>query len=264
MSYWFSACGEAEDGGGGAMEGSSAAAPFSLSQQFNVADLIVITAYFSLNTAVGIWASHRVNRNTASAYFLAGRDMVRWPVDGCLPLWSSGGSGLFMGLPGTGAARGIAVSGFEWNVRAVLALIPLFFPWFGGERIWMHRFGLGCHLPQPLCFLFHAQTDLYSGALSVQVCLGWDLYLSIVLALVVMELYTIAGRLLSVCWSLGDLYLMGFTFPALYSFPFVITPPPSPIRKGISLSISKTWWVLQDFGFKQIPSQAFSCPQGLS
>lgn len=34
----------------------------------------------------------------------------------------------------------------------------------------------------------------------MQVCLGWDLYLSTVLMLVVTGLYTIAGRLLSICW----------------------------------------------------------------
>ncbi len=42
-----------------------------------------------------------------------------------------------------------------------------------------------------LCFCH--QTDLYSGALFVQVCLGWNLYLSTVLMLVVTALYTIAG-----------------------------------------------------------------------
>lgn len=31
---------------------------------------------------------------------------------------SSEGAGLFIGLAGTGAAGGIAVAGFEWNVRA--------------------------------------------------------------------------------------------------------------------------------------------------
>lgn len=41
---------------------------------------------------------------------------------------------------------------------------------------------------------FSHQTDLYSGALFVQVCLGWNLYLSTVLMLVVTALYTIAGR----------------------------------------------------------------------
>lgn len=37
------------------------------------------------------------------------------------------------------------------------------------------------------------QTDLYSGALFIQVCLGWNIYLSTVLMLVVTALYTIAG-----------------------------------------------------------------------
>lgn len=39
------------------------------------------------------------------------------------------------------------------------------------------------------------QTDLYSGALFVQVCLGWNLYLSTGLMLAVTALYTIAGKL---------------------------------------------------------------------
>ncbi|XP_009946220.1 PREDICTED: sodium/glucose cotransporter 5-like, partial [Leptosomus discolor] len=44
-------------------------------------------------------------------------------------------------------------------------------------------------------------TDLYSGALFVQVCLGWDLYLSTVLMLVVTGLYTIAGGLAAVIYT---------------------------------------------------------------
>ncbi|PKU33755.1 sodium glucose cotransporter hypothetical protein [Limosa lapponica baueri] len=45
------------------------------------------------------------------------------------------------------------------------------------------------------------ETDLYSGALFVQVCLGWDLYLSTVLMLVVTGLYTIAGGLAAVIYT---------------------------------------------------------------
>lgn len=41
---------------------------------------------------------------------------------------SSEGSGLFIGLAGTGAAGGIAVAGFEWNVR------PWFYSYFCPER----------------------------------------------------------------------------------------------------------------------------------
>lgn len=38
------------------------------------------------------------------------------------------------------------------------------------------------------------QTDIFSGALFIQMALGWNLYLSTVALLVVTAVYTIAGR----------------------------------------------------------------------
>ncbi|XP_053898981.1 sodium/mannose cotransporter SLC5A10 isoform X5 [Malaclemys terrapin pileata] len=174
-------------------------------QPFNVADILVIVAYFALNVAVGIWSSCRVNRNTLSGYFLAGRSMAWWPIGASL-FASSEGSGLFIGLAGTGAAGGIAVAGFEWNATYVLlALAWVFVPVyissgivtmpeylqrrFGGERIRMYLSALSLLLS----VFTKISTDLYSGALFVQVCLGWNLYLSTVLMLVVTALYTIAA-----------------------------------------------------------------------
>ncbi|XP_074821160.1 sodium/mannose cotransporter SLC5A10 isoform X2 [Natator depressus] len=158
-------------------------------QPFNVADIIVIVAYFALNVAVGIWIG-------ASLFA------------------SSEGSGLFIGLAGTGAAGGIAVAGFEWNATYVLlALAWVFVPVyissgivtmpeylqrrFGGERIRMYLSALSLLLS----IFTKISTDLYSGALFVQVCLGWNLYLSTVLMLVVTALYTIAGGLAAVIYT---------------------------------------------------------------
>ncbi|XP_065416285.1 sodium/mannose cotransporter SLC5A10 isoform X3 [Chrysemys picta bellii] len=158
-------------------------------QPFNVADILVIVAYFALNVAVGIWIG-------ASLFA------------------SSEGSGLFIGLAGTGAAGGIAVAGFEWNATYVLlALAWVFVPVyissgivtmpeylqrrFGGERIRMYLSALSLLLS----VFTKISTDLYSGALFVQVCLGWNLYLSTVLMLVVTALYTIAGGLAAVIYT---------------------------------------------------------------
>ncbi|XP_059409580.1 sodium/mannose cotransporter SLC5A10 isoform X1 [Carassius carassius] len=186
---------------------------FALSQSFSVSDIIVIGAYFLLNVAVGIWSSCRVSRNTLSGYFLAGRDMAWWPIGASL-FASSEGSGLFIGLAGTGAAGGIAVAGFEWNATYVLlALAWIFVPVyvssgivtmpeylgrrFGGERIRMYLSALSLMLS----VFTKISTDLYSGALFVQVCLGWNLYLSTVLMLVITALYTIAGGLAAVIYT---------------------------------------------------------------
>ncbi|XP_047199789.1 sodium/glucose cotransporter 5 isoform X1 [Hippoglossus stenolepis] len=131
--------------------------------------------------------------------------MAWWPIGASL-FASSEGSGLFIGLAGTGAAGGIAVTGFEWNATYVLlALAWVFVPVyissgivtmpeylgrrFGGERIRTYL----AVLSLLLSVFTKISTDLYSGALFVQVCLGWNLYLSTVLMLVVTALYTIAA-----------------------------------------------------------------------
>ncbi|XP_059902360.1 sodium/mannose cotransporter SLC5A10 [Gadus macrocephalus] len=186
---------------------------YAYSQSFSVSDIIVVATYFLLNLAVGIWSSCRVSRNTLSGYFLAGRDMAWWPIGASL-FASSEGSGLFIGLAGTGAAGGIAVAGFEWNATYVLlALAWVFVPVyvasgivtmpeylgrrFGGERIRTYL----AVLSLLLSIFTKISTDLYSGALFVQVCLGWNLYLSTILMLVVTALYTIAGGLAAVIYT---------------------------------------------------------------
>uniref|UniRef100_A0A8C8S630 Sodium/mannose cotransporter SLC5A10 n=1 Tax=Pelusios castaneus TaxID=367368 RepID=A0A8C8S630_9SAUR len=68
---------------------------------------------------------------------------------------------------------------------------------FGGERIRMYLSVLSLLLS----VFTKISTDLYSGALFVQVCLGWNLYLSTVLMLVVTALYTVAGGLAAVIYT---------------------------------------------------------------
>ncbi|XP_032896396.1 sodium/glucose cotransporter 5 [Amblyraja radiata] len=139
--------------------------------------------------------------------------MAWWPIGASL-FASSEGSGLFIGLAGTGAAGGIAVAGFEWNATYVLLLmawvfVPVYISSgivtmpeylqkrFGGERIRMYLSALSLLLS----VFTKISTDLYSGALFVQVCLGWNLYLSTVLMLVVTALYTITGGLAAVIYT---------------------------------------------------------------
>ncbi|XP_059835051.1 sodium/mannose cotransporter SLC5A10 isoform X2 [Hypanus sabinus] len=195
------------------MEMNETSSYYLAAQTFSISDVIVIVAYFILNVFVGMWSSCKVSRNTLSGYFLAGRDMSWWPIGASL-FASSEGSGLYIGLAGTGAAGGIAVAGFEWNATYVLLLLAwVFVPVyissgivtmpeylqkrFGGERIRMYLSALSLLLS----VFTKISTDLYSGALFVQVCLGWNLYLSTVLMLVVTALYTIAGGLAAVIYT---------------------------------------------------------------
>uniref|UniRef100_A0A5F8HFI9 Sodium/glucose cotransporter 4-like n=1 Tax=Monodelphis domestica TaxID=13616 RepID=A0A5F8HFI9_MONDO len=101
------------------MEARTQEAPVESPQEtrasLNVYDILVIVFYFVFVLAVGIWSSFRASRGTIGGYFLAGRSMTWWPIGASL-MSSNVGSGLFIGLAGTGAAGGLAVGGFEWNV----------------------------------------------------------------------------------------------------------------------------------------------------
>ncbi|KAJ7398139.1 Sodium/glucose cotransporter 5 [Pitangus sulphuratus] len=147
------------------MESNSTAGAVPPSQQFSLADLVVVVAYFSLNVGVGIWI----------------------------------GASLFASSEGSGLFR-IAVAGFEWNIVTIQRR-------FGGERIRVHLSSLSLLLS----IFTKISTDLYSGALLVQACLGWDLSLSTVLMLVLMGLYTTAALLLFNAFShvLSDWFLAG-------------------------------------------------------
>ncbi|XP_038616564.1 sodium/glucose cotransporter 4 isoform X2 [Tachyglossus aculeatus] len=176
-------------------------------------DIVVVVVYFIFVLGVGIWSSMRASRGTVGGYFLAGRSMTWWPIGASL-MSSNVGSGLFIGLAGTGAAGGIAVGGFEWNATwLLLALGWIFVPVyiaagvvtmpeylrkrFGGHRIQIYMSVLSLAL-----YIFtKISTDIFSGALFIQVSLGWDLYLSTAILLVVTAVYTVAGGLTAVIYT---------------------------------------------------------------
>ncbi|KAI4533382.1 hypothetical protein MG293_016401 [Ovis ammon polii] len=203
---------------------NSTSDPHTPRPQLTTVDIAIITVYFALNVAVGIWIG-------ASLFA------------------SSEGSGLFIGLAGSGAAGGLAVAGFEWNATYVLlALAWVFVPiylssevsllrdspagglgtagpgveWvvvmgrtpgfahelivtmpeymqkrYGGQRIRMYLSVLSLLLS----VFTKISIDLYAGALFVHICLGWNFYLSTVIMLAITALYTIAGGLTAVIYT---------------------------------------------------------------
>ncbi|KAM7388790.1 hypothetical protein PAMP_024939 [Pampus punctatissimus] len=215
---------------GSSSSGFTTAAPPSTSLGVEAADIAVVVVYLIFVMVVGIWSSVRTNRSTVGGYFLAGRSMTWWPIGASL-MSSNVGSGLFIGLAGTGAAEGLAVGGFEWNAAWVLvALGWIFIPVyisagvvtmpeylakrFGGQRIRLYMSVLSLIL-----YIFtKISTDIFSGALFIQVSLGWDLYLSTGILLVVTAAYTVAGGLAAVIYTdaLQTLIMVGGAFVLMF------------------------------------------------
>ncbi|XP_063283852.1 sodium/glucose cotransporter 4 [Pelobates fuscus] len=223
------------------MEGVTESPPIGLKPaKFEVPDIIVVVIYFAFVIGVGIWSSVRASKGTVGGYFLAGRSMTWWPIGASL-MASNVGSGLFVGMAGSGAAGGWAVGAFEWNATWVLvALGWIFVPVyiasgvvtmpeylkkrFGGRRIRLYMSVLSLIL-----YIFtKISTDIYSGALFIQVSLGWNIYLSTVLLLSVTAIYTVAGGLTAVIYTdtlqtvimvIGAFVLMFISFNEIGWYP---------------------------------------------
>ncbi|XP_044771025.1 sodium/myo-inositol cotransporter 2 isoform X4 [Neomonachus schauinslandi] len=133
-------------------------------------DIAVLVLYFLFVLAVGLWSTVKTKRDTVKGYFLAGGDMVWWPVGASL-FASNVGSGHFVGLAGSGAAVGLSVTAYELNgLFSVLMLAWIFLPIY-----------------------IAGQVDMYAGAIFIQQSLHLDLYLAIVGLLAITALYTVAG-----------------------------------------------------------------------
>ncbi|KAH0631738.1 hypothetical protein JD844_019490 [Phrynosoma platyrhinos] len=146
----------------------------------------------------------KTKRSTVKGYFLAGGEMVWWPVGASL-FASNVGSGHFIGLAGSGAASGIAATAYEWNgMFCVLVLAWLFLPIYIAAGVTtmpeylQRRFG-GKRMQIFLAILYlfiyiftKISVDMYAGALFIQQALHWDLYVAVIGLLVITAVYTVA------------------------------------------------------------------------
>ncbi|KAM9821034.1 sodium/glucose cotransporter 1 [Neosynchiropus ocellatus] len=175
----------------------------------------------------------RTNRSTVGGFFLAGRSMVWWPIGASL-FASNIGSGHFVGIAGTAAASGIATGGFEWNALVVVVILGwLFVPVyikagvvtmpeylkkrFGGQRIRIYLSVLSLFL-----YVFtKISADMFSGAIFINLALGLNIYIAVILLLAITALYTVTGGLAAVIYTdtlqtfimvVGSFILMGFAF----------------------------------------------------
>ncbi|XP_043567666.1 sodium/myo-inositol cotransporter 2-like isoform X1 [Chiloscyllium plagiosum] len=212
--------------------GSTAQAPVK-PHTLDVADIVILTVYLVFVLAVGLWSMYRTKRNTVKGYFLAGRNMVWWPIGASL-FASNVGSGHFIGLAGTGAASGIAVSAYEFNGMIIVILLawcflPIYIaaevttmPEYLRKRFGGQRIRLFIAILYLFIYIFtKISVDIYAGAVFIQQALRWDLYIAVIGLLAITTLYTVGGGLAAVIYTdalqtvimlIGALVLMGFAF----------------------------------------------------
>jgi SSS family solute:Na+ symporter len=166
-------------------------------------DYTIIALYFAVVLGIGVLARRQVS--SSLDFFLSGRSLPAW-VTGLAFISANLGAVEIMGMSANGAEFGVATFHYFWigAVPAMLFLGVVMMPFYYGSGVrsvpefMRRRFGTGAHLVNALSFsiaqLLIAGINLYLLATVVNRLLGWPLWVSlIVAALVVLSYITLGG-----------------------------------------------------------------------
>src|SRR5438477_3003632 len=99
----------------------------------NALDWLMIAVYFSILLGVAWWVVRRA-KDTATDYFLAGRNLGWWII-GASIFASNIGSEHIVGLAGSGAADGVALAHYELHAWCLVVLAWVFVPFYMRSRV---------------------------------------------------------------------------------------------------------------------------------
>lgn len=184
-------------------------------------DILVISLYFIVVMMVGFYYALR-KKDSAENYFLAGRSLG-WVAIGLSLFATNISSEHFVGLAGYGASRGLAVGNIEWLAIPFLMLLGWFFaplflrakiftvPEFFGKRfntasrMYLSSVSIIAYI------LTKISVSLFAGGLLLKAALGWDMYTSAVVIVIVTGVYTITGGMRAVVYTsvIQAIFLIG-------------------------------------------------------
>jgi SSS family solute:Na+ symporter len=170
----------------------------------NWVDYVLIAVYFGFVLGIGVLARRSVS--SSLDFFLSGRSLPAW-VTGLAFISANLGAVEIMGMSANGAQFGIPTVHYFWvgAVPAMLFLGVVMMPFYYGSKVrsvpefMRKRFGTGAHLVNALSFaiaqLLIAGINLFLLAKIVNVLLGWNLYVSLVVAAIIVLSYITLGGL---------------------------------------------------------------------
>ncbi len=157
---------------------------------------------------IGIY-HQRSKVKTSEDYFLAGRKMG-WVAVGTSLFATNISSEHLIGLAGTGSTRGLSVGQFEWLAVFILIILgyvfaPIFIrskvftvPEFFGQRFDRRSRTYLTAISIVAYFFTKIAVTLLAASYLLKLVLGWDMFASTVLIVLLTGLYTIVGGLQSV------------------------------------------------------------------
>ncbi|RBO80100.1 SSS family solute:Na+ symporter [Nocardia puris] len=167
-------------------------------------DYALVAVYFVFVLGIGLLAKRRVS--SSIDFFLSGRSLPAW-VTGLAFISANLGAVEIMGMSANGAEYGFPTFHYFWigAIPAMLFLGVVMMPFYYGSKVrsvpefMRRRFGTGAHLVNALSFavaqILIAGVNLYLLGTILNVLLGWPLWVSVVVAAVIVLSYITLGGL---------------------------------------------------------------------
>jgi solute:Na+ symporter, SSS family len=167
-------------------------------------DYLLVIVYFAVVLLIGLAARRRVSDSLD--FFLSGRSLPAW-ITGLAFISANLGAVEIIGMSANGAQFGMATMHYFWigAVPAMLFLGVVMMPFYYGSKVrsvpefMLRRFGPGAHLVNALSFavaqVLIAGINLYLLASIVEALLGWPLWVSLIVAAVIVLSYITLGGL---------------------------------------------------------------------
>ncbi|GAA4532895.1 sodium:solute symporter family protein [Amycolatopsis samaneae] len=167
-------------------------------------DYILLAFYFVLVLGIGYLARKQVS--SSLDFFLSGRSLPAW-VTGLAFISANLGAVEVMGMSANGAQYGLPTVHYFWigAIPAMLFLGIVMMPFYYGSKVrsvpefMRRRFGKPAHLVNGISFaaaqILIAGANLFLLASVVNLLLGWPIWVSIIIAAVIVLSYTALGGL---------------------------------------------------------------------
>ncbi|MFC3454207.1 sodium:solute symporter family protein [Amycolatopsis speibonae] len=167
-------------------------------------DYVLLAFYFALVLGIGYMARKSVS--SSLDFFLSGRSLPAW-VTGLAFISANLGAVEIMGMSANGVLYGLPTVHYFWigAIPAMLFLGIVMMPFYYGSKVrsvpefMLRRFGKPAHLVNGISFasaqILIAGANLFLLASVVNLLLGWPLWVSILVAAVVVLSYTALGGL---------------------------------------------------------------------
>jgi solute:Na+ symporter, SSS family len=178
--------------------------------EFSTLDYGIIAGYFVIVFAIGFYFARQERSSTE--YFLAGRH-VGWFAVGASLFASNISTEHFIGLSGSGFTSGLAVGNFEWSASICLLILGwVFVPFYlksgvftmpeflerrysSASRWYLSSVSIIAYI------LTKISVHLFAVGILLKQVMGWDLYTSSIILVVVTGIYTIAGGMSAVIYT---------------------------------------------------------------